>query len=108
VSLKVCYRWTVDSYKAQEMFLLAILPYLVIKREQALLALEFVRMLGVKDPVRRMHLHQRMIATNRGESPTTNTPNCTESVQKIESGLTGDRESGPAVTQVETSSSLPA
>lgn len=108
VSIKPCYRWTVEGYKKQEQFLLAILPYLVIKREQALVALEFVRMLGIKDPITRMKLHERMKALNRGESPTTNTPNCTQSVQKIESELCGDTQSGPVVMQEATPVAMPA
>lgn len=101
-SIKPCYRWTVDSYKAQELFLLAILPYIVIKREQAKTALEYVRMIGVKDPVTRMNLHNKMKALNRGESPETNTLNSSPSELKIESELHSDMQSAPVVTQETT------
>lgn len=98
VSLRPCFRWTVDGYKAQERFLLAILPYLVIKVEQAKTALEFVRMLNIKDPSKRMQLHYKMVALNRGESPEANTPNGSESEPKIESDLHSDMQSAPLVT----------
>lgn len=107
-SIKPCARWTVDGYKKQEIFLLAVLPYLIIKREQALVALEFVRMLGVKDPATRMKLHEQMIKLNKSESPTTNTPNNPQNGLKIESELAGDRESGPIVISDEAPASLPA
>lgn len=97
-SVRPCHRWTVDGYRAQEKFLLAILPYIVIKRQQALVALEFVRMLGVKVPLKRMDLHYTMKALNRGESPTTNTPNGSDIEPKIESDLHSDMQSAPLVT----------
>lgn len=65
-SIRPCGRWTVDGYENQEKFLLAVLPYLVIKKAQALVALKFVRMLGVKDPPARMKLHEQMIGLNKG------------------------------------------
>lgn len=115
VSLKPCYRWTVEGYRKQELFLLAILPYLIIKREQAIVALEWTRMVNQKNPAKRLELHKQMIALNKGESPTTNTPNATidyeaikkvwetpgwsivDPLVKIESELHGNMQSAPAV-----------
>lgn len=100
--MRPCYRWTMEGYRNQEKFLLSVLPYLVIKREQALVTLEWTRMLNAKNPAKRLELHQRMIALN-AKSPTTNTPNTSTEV-KIESDLMGNRnhESAPVVTQVPT------
>lgn len=101
---KPCYRWTCEGYRNQELFLLAIIPYLVIKREQAKVALEWTRMVNVKNPTKRLDLHRKMIALNKGLSPTTNTPHILAACNgvKIESDLMGDHESAPAVTQVPT------
>lgn len=97
-NFKTCYRWTCEGYRKQQEFLLAVIPYLVIKREQAIVALEWTRMVNAKNPAKRLELHQRMIALNKGSSPTTNTPN-TDTV-KIESELHGDMQSEPVVMQV--------
>ena len=96
-SLKVCYRWTCEGYKKQELFILSILPYLIIKTEQAKVALEWVRMVQVKDPEKRMKLHLQMIALNQGSSPTTNTSNTVNTV-KIESDLNSNIQSASLVT----------
>jgi len=98
-SLKPCFRWTVEGYENQAYFIYHILPYLVIKLEQAKTALEYVNMIGVSNPTKRLELHYKMKALNKGESVTTNTPNassCGTDV-KIESDLTGDSKSGPGV-----------
>ena len=86
-SLKPCFRWTCEGYRKQELFILSILPYLVIKREQAKVALEWVRMIQVKNPDKRMELHRKMIALNQGQSQTTNTFNAAQCAVKIESDL---------------------
>jgi len=114
---KPCWRWTMEGYKNQTKFVLAILPYLVIKREQALVALEYTRIEYKWNKEKREELHQLMKSLN-AKSPTTNTPNaewipptfidiakinyadleayCTA---KIESDLHGDMQSAPVVTQ---------
>ena len=113
--IRPCYRWTMEGYRNQEQFLLAVLPYLVIKREQAKVALEWTRMVNQKNPAKRLKLHQRMIALN-AKSPTTNTPDSEwvapgfvqvatidypalhQYIQmKIESDLHGDMQSAPEV-----------
>ena len=98
-SLKPCYRWTVEGYENQVVFILRILPYLVIKLEQAKIALEFAGMKSEQNPSKRLELHYTMKALNKGESVTTNTPNTFESDLnvKIESDLIGDYESGSGV-----------
>jgi hypothetical protein len=55
-----------------EKFLLAIIPYLIGKREQAELLLEYIRMNGKHDPVKRKQLADRISFLNTG-TPTTNT-----------------------------------
>lgn len=95
---KSAYRWRLLGRSHQERVLLAILPYMVIKREQASLALDFIRMGDREDQKARLFFWERFMKLNgRGESPTTNTPD-TEIV-KIESGLYGDIESVPVVIQ---------
>jgi hypothetical protein len=96
---KPSFRWRVKGRKNEEEFLLGVLPYLVIKREQAILALEFVRMWQEKNPIRRLEIAQRMRELNhRGVSVETNTLD--SDLEKIESGLIGNNESELVVTQV--------
>lgn len=102
-SLKPCYRWYCDGQDHQEDFVLRIIPFLVIKKEQAKIVLEYVRLRrngrkGQRE--KRLELHFKMKALNKvGESVTTNTPNTSPEV-KIESELCGDVQSGPGVIQV--------
>jgi hypothetical protein len=67
-----------------EKFLLAIIPYLIIKKKQALLALEFVRLGKCKTgpgsdneqiKAKRLEMADRCSKLNNRESPTTNTSN---------------------------------
>ena len=68
------FEWFVSGgYKKIEIFLLGILPYLIIKREQANIALQFIRLNGAVNPVKRAEFHIAMLAINSGKSPTTNT-----------------------------------
>jgi hypothetical protein len=95
---KPSFRWRVKGRKNEEEFLLGVLPYLVIKRKQALLALEFVRMWQEKNPARRLAIAQRMCELNHhGKSVETNTLD--SDLEKIESVLVGNDESALAVTQ---------
>lgn len=97
--LKPVYQWfTKGGIKAQEKFLLGILPYLLIKREQALNALEFIRCEREQNPSKRKTLYEKAKALNRGESVTTNTQEVEKSIM-IESELISDNESDPVVTQ---------
>lgn len=77
-----------------EQVLLDILPYLIMKDEQAKALLEFIRLgHNEKTPEQREIIFQKMrILNRRGEPATTNTP-CTEPSVKIESDLTGDSKS---------------
>ncbi len=68
---KVCYQWKIESRENQEIFLLAVLPYLVIKPEQAKTALLYIRAPRVA-PEYRMKLHLKMKSLNKPESVTTN------------------------------------
>ena len=97
---KVCYKWHLYGANVQEQFILAVLPYLILKREQANILLQFIRLHGVENPSKREELYQRIRLLNRrGASQTTNTLNTSEEV-KIESGLHGDMQSVPQVTAV--------
>ena len=71
----------------QERLILAVLPYLVIKKEQAKTALRYIRLPRVA-PEERMKLHLLMKSLNKPKSVTTNMSGADslESV-KIESDL---------------------
>jgi hypothetical protein len=106
------YQWTAPRGKAREPFILEILPYLILKREQALLALEYLRTPATWDMnVKRFDLARRCSVFNRkasahsqvakkyeeamlsvGASPTTNTSNIGSDAVKIESELHGDMQ----------------
>lgn len=100
---KMC-QWFLTGRKAMEAFLLAILPYLVGKREQANLLLRYLRMNGKHDPRTRKILADRIsILNNLQDTPTTNTQDGelirtwqsypehhTVTLPKIESELTGN------------------
>lgn len=67
------FEWFVSGgYKKIEIFLLGVLPYMIIKREQAEVALEYIRLNGAVNPPKRAELHARNIALNSGKSLTTN------------------------------------
>jgi uncharacterized protein (DUF2225 family) len=97
---KACYKWTLNSNESREKLLLAILPYLLEKREQAKLLLKFVRLHRVENPELREKLYQEMKLLHYQKSLTTNTSSASEpSEVKIESDLMGDYESAPDVNQ---------
>jgi len=92
------YVWHHAAESKQE-FLLAILPYLIVKREQALVALEFLRLGSVRNPEKRQELYEKIVALNqRGKPVETNTLDTSNEVMR-ESVLVGDNESAPVVTQ---------
>ena len=96
---KTSYLWQAKGCKNKEKFLLGVLPYLIIKREQALLVLEYIRMDGVSDPAKRKELAARCKHLNQvGTSVETNTLEGSNE-PKIESELHSDVQSEPAVTQ---------
>lgn len=77
--------WSLNTNRQIEAFLLKTLPYMVVKREQAQLMLDFVRMGKEPNPVKRKEIADKMRALKR---------------LKIESDLPSDVQSAPAVTQV--------
>jgi hypothetical protein len=94
---KTEFKWMPKGKKNREIFFLGILPYLIIKRKQVLLALEFDR-LNSCNPELRMQMREQMFSLNKG-SVETNTQDSSDE-EKIESVLIGDNESAPVVTQV--------
>jgi hypothetical protein len=99
------YGWRPKGRKNSEMLLLGILPYLVIKKEQAKTALEYIRLPhnnGYDEILanKRKELMLKMKLLNkRGKSVTTNTLNLDENQEMIESDLIGNYESDAVVTQ---------
>jgi hypothetical protein len=97
---KAAYEWRPKGRNNVEKMLLGILPYMVIKREQTQIALDYVRMTldGERNPDKREVLYLRAKALNqKGICVTTNTPDCPLTGQMIESDLVGDYESAPTV-----------
>lgn len=96
---KISYNWRPKGANNTKKMLLGILPYLVIKTEQATLALEYIDLPYGTKP-RRGAIYQRIRQLNqKGRPVTTNTLDGSENEPKIESELAGDRESAPVVTQ---------
>lgn len=92
---KLSYGWEQKGAKNRENLLLGILPYLQVKREQAEILLEFIRMGSIANKEKREELYNKIKLLNRtGDSVETDTPS-TSSEVKIQSELTSDRESAP-------------
>ena len=107
---KTMHSWRLSGIKNKEAFVLGALPHLVIKKEQAKVFLEFLRIprcnqWSDKEKVKsnydlREGLRQRLSFLNRGsKSVTTNTQELPELGGMIESDLIGDNESDLVVTQ---------
>lgn len=95
---KAAWSWRITKKETIEKLLLAVLPYLRIKREQAILLLKFVRLERTSPTIQRVELYEGLRKLNfRGISVTTNMQNTSNSV-KIESELQGDLQSDPMVT----------
>jgi len=91
---KAAWMWRFTKKKDIELLLLAILPYLVVKREQAKILLNFVRLSpSMNSEIRRLAYEQLRALNSRGKSVTTNTQETEEYSVKIESELIGDNES---------------
>ena len=87
---KPSYRWRLFKKESIELILLAILPYLIIKKQQAQILLNFVRLPRNDDVQKRQELSERIMKLNkRGISVETNMQD-TENFVKIESELHGD------------------
>jgi hypothetical protein len=97
---KISYCWHSTSNEKTELILLGILPYLILKREQAKIVLENIR-LGIPNPEKREQLFVKVKALNkRGKPVETNTLDAPAMEPKIEPVLIRNDESGPVVTQV--------
>jgi hypothetical protein len=95
---RILYSWYLSGKSNKEKFILGILPHLQLKREQALTALEFLKLGAHWDREKKVELARKCMALNdRVDSPTTNTPNDSNE-SKIESDLHGDMQSEPNVS----------
>lgn len=99
VKHSVAYSWYfAGNAKSKELFLLAIMPYLIVKKEQAKVLVDFHRLSDQKCPDIREQLYQRMRELNkRGPTVETNTQIAEQDSAKIESELVGDHESASEV-----------
>ncbi len=103
VNHRYSYAWRVTGHANRKRTLLALLPYLVMKREQAILGLKYLELHYSHSNDERRKLWALSIKLNaRGkETVTANTREEIETmISKIESELHSDMQSGPAVTQV--------
>lgn len=98
---KPAFIWRFLKKAEIEKLLLAILPYLIIKREQAIALLEFVRLPRyLENPDAREAIYQRLKLLNkRGMDSVTTNMRDTDLSVKIESELMGDHESALGVIQ---------
>jgi hypothetical protein len=78
----------------KETLLLALMPYLIVKKDQAKILVDFFRMSGQINPERREELCSKIQLLNRrGPTVETNTPVTEQDSVKIEPDLIGDNES---------------
>ncbi len=59
-------QWFLTGRRAMENFLLAVIPYLIGKKEQAKILLEYIRMDGVHNPTKRKQLADKISFLNTG------------------------------------------
>jgi len=92
------YNWHPKGRKNKEEFLLGIIPYLVLKRDQAKLALAYIRLEGKGTKTQYEELATKCSQLNqKGRSVTTNTQDPAKAGM-IESELVSNDESAPMVT----------
>ena len=96
---KSSYEWRPKGANNKKILLLGVLPYLILKSEQAKVALAYLD-IQEENPELRSKLHQQMILLNqKGKSVETETPSGSPEPM-IQSELTGDCESDPEGTLV--------
>lgn len=101
---KVANNWRPKGAANKKELLLSTLPYLIIKKEQAKIALAYMD-LKDENPAEREKLYQQMLFRNRKGKPVeTDTQDNSEKELKIQSVLTGDSKSEPVETQAVISS----
>jgi hypothetical protein len=77
----------------KEVLLLALMPYLIVKKDQAKILVDFFRMSGQVNPFKREELCAKIQALNRrGPTVETTTQIAEQDSVKIESDLIGDYE----------------
>jgi hypothetical protein len=96
---KSLFTWRLTRREEIEKVLLAVMPYLRIKKQQAKVLLEFVRIPEMVHCAEyRAELFLRIKELKHKDSVTTNMMSTSQEV-KIESELHGDMQSAPAVMQ---------
>jgi hypothetical protein len=96
---RAAWTWRITKKKRIELLLLAVLPYILVKREQANLLLAFVRLERTAPTSQRVRIYEELRRLNsRGISVTTNMQNTEKHSVKIEPELHGDVQSDPVVT----------
>jgi hypothetical protein len=95
------YEWSPKGQGHHKKILLGILPYILMKRKQAILGLKYIDLEYGKQKEREDIFQQMKILNQKGPSPTTNMLNLSEESileEKIESELHGDMQSDLTVT----------
>jgi len=95
---KPSYVWRPKGKANLAKILLGVMPYLLLKKEQAIIALDFIRIEGQNPGERLKQMEKIQLLNKKCTSPTTNTLSDSEEESKIESDLIGDDESAPLVT----------
>jgi LAGLIDADG endonuclease len=102
---KIAYSWRPKGKKNTEELILGILPYLVIKKKQANIVLQYLRLGSSQGSerndveARRLRMFECQKLNKRGLSVTTNTQDTEDYSEKRESELISDNESAPGVIQ---------
>ena len=81
------YLWRIHGKGPQREFIQGVLPYLLLKKEQAWLALEMINTEGKNPEVRRELWLKMKHFNHKGKTVETNTPNAASPAAKIESEL---------------------
>ena len=80
------FSWCAPRGKVRELFLLQIIPHLILKKEQALLALEYLRLGPKPNPEKRAELAVRCSVLNRKKSP--------EAIRQTLTAIVGEQRAG--------------
>ena len=94
--------WRPTGAKNRKLLLLGVLPYMLLKAEQAKLALLYLELHYTKDNATReiLYLQSRELNRKGPETVTTNMLNSDSQSEKRESDLIGDYESDTQVTEI--------
>jgi hypothetical protein len=95
---KKAWRWRMATSKAKlEIFLLTVIPYLILKREQAQLLLDFIRLPHGATSEKLSILERIHVLNKRGKSPESNTPDISLIVQQLQDVIQDKEKTAKAI-----------